>query len=262
MGIRVVLDFSCFVLPQLVLPQSKIGLDFCLEGLESLTLGDRGRVILPLDVRLVLGIEGFSDLLVILVESVFMRSGFCSKDFLCSLGDCILEGGSFLGTGFGGQAFLELFIERFLELSQADRILQSSDVVGGPDSLGSVSMRWSDVQRTALTSLWSVQHSAPLMARVTLTSLMSRWRTMMKTIMCQCFDLGCIQVVLYLSANLNKVLEMQRLCFAHLLRRSWPLSLTLPTPCLPRTPSQLLCSFPTLALKSPSTTSLSLSGLT
>ena len=91
--------------------------------------------------------EGFSDLLVILVESVFMRSGFCSKDFLCSLGDGILEGGPFLGTGFGGQAFLELFIERFLELSQADRILQSSDVVGGPDSLGSVSMRRSDVQR-------------------------------------------------------------------------------------------------------------------
>ena len=147
MGILVVLDFSCFVLPPLVLHQSKIGLEFCLEGLESLTLGDRGRVILPLNVRLVLGMEGFSDLLVILVELVFMRSGFCSRDFLCSLGDCILEGGSFLGTGFGGQAILELFIERFLELSQADRILQSSDVVGGPDSLESVSVRWSDVQR-------------------------------------------------------------------------------------------------------------------
>ena len=164
MGIRVVLDFSCFVLPQLVLHQSKIGLDFCLEGLESLTLGDRGRVILPLDVRLVLGIEGFSDLLVILVEPVFMRSGFCSKDFLCSLGDGILEGGPFLGTGFGGQAFLELFIERFLELSQADRILQSSDVVGGPDSLGSVSMKRSDVQRQyspdqpAVGSAFSTSH--------------------------------------------------------------------------------------------------------
>ena len=41
---------------------------------------------------------------------------------------------------------MELFIERFLELSQADRILQYSDVVGGPESLGSVSMRRSDVQ--------------------------------------------------------------------------------------------------------------------
>ena len=90
--------------------------------------------------------EGFSDLLVILVEPVFMRSGFCSKDFLCSLGDGILEGGPFLGTGFGSQAILELFIERFLELSQADQTLQSSDVVGGSDSLGSVSMRRSDVQ--------------------------------------------------------------------------------------------------------------------
>ena len=123
-----------------------MGLDVCLEGLESLTLGDRGRVILPLDVRLVLGMEGFSDLLVILVEPVFMRSGFCSKDFLCSLGDGILEGGPFLGTGFGSQAILELFIKRFLELSQADQTLQSSDVVGGSDSLGSVSMRRSDVQ--------------------------------------------------------------------------------------------------------------------
>ena len=90
--------------------------------------------------------EGFSDLLVILVEPVFMRSRFCSKDFLCSLGDGIVEGGTFLGTGFGGQAILEVF-ERFLELSQVDRILQSSDVVGGPDSLGSVSVRRSDVQR-------------------------------------------------------------------------------------------------------------------
>ena len=80
MGIRVVLDFSCFFLPPLVLHQSKVGLDFCLEGLESLTLRNGGRVILPLDVRLVLGMEGFVDLLVIHVEPVFMRSGFCSKD--------------------------------------------------------------------------------------------------------------------------------------------------------------------------------------
>ena len=114
---------------------------------------------------------------------------------------------------------------------------------------------------TVLTSLWSVQHSALIMARVTLTSLMSRWRTMMKSIMCQCFGLECIQKVLYLSAILNKVLVMQRLCFSHLLRRSKPLSLTLPTPCLPRTPSQLLCSFSTLSLKSQSTTSLSLCGV-
>ena len=41
---------------------------------------------------------------------------------------------------------MELFIKRFLELSQADQILQSSDIVGGPDCLGSVSMRRSDVQ--------------------------------------------------------------------------------------------------------------------
>ena len=63
-----------------------------------------------------------------------MRSGFYSKDFLWSLNDGILEGGPFLGTGFESQAILELFIERFVELSQADRILQSIDVVGGSDS--------------------------------------------------------------------------------------------------------------------------------
>ena len=114
---------------------------------------------------------------------------------------------------------------------------------------------------TVWTSLWSVQHSAPLMALVKRTSLISRWRTMTKSIMCQCFDLGCIQVVLYLSAILKKVLVMHRLCSAYFLRSSRPLSLTLPTPCLPRTPSQLLWSFPTLALKSPRMISLSLGGV-
>ena len=127
MGIRVVLDFSCFFLPPLVLHQSKVGLDFCLEGLESLTLGNGGRVILPLDVRLVLGMEGFVDLLVIHVEPVFMRSGFCSKDLWFRRSDHL---GAFhralLGT----------------ELSGSD-----SSVVGGPGSLGSVccapSLLWS-----------------------------------------------------------------------------------------------------------------------
>ena len=114
MGIRVVLDFSCFVLPPLVLHQSKIGLDFCLDGLESLTLGDRGRVILPLDVRLVLGKEGFSDLLVILVEPVFMRSGFWSKDFLCRLGDCVLDGKPFLGNWFRRSGHLGAFHRELL----------------------------------------------------------------------------------------------------------------------------------------------------
>ena len=114
---------------------------------------------------------------------------------------------------------------------------------------------------TVQTSLWSVQSSAPLIARVNRTSLMSRWRTVTKSIMCQCFDLGCDQVVLYLSAILNKVLVMHRLCCAHLLRTSGPLSLTLPTPCLPRTLSQLLWSFPTLALKSLRMISLSLGGV-
>ena len=81
---------------------------------------------------------------------------------------------------------------------------------------------------------------------------------MTKSIMCQFFDLGCIQVVLYLSAILKKVLVMHRLCSAYFLRSSRPLSLTLPTPCLLRTPSHLLWSFPTLALKSPRMISLSL----
>lgn len=45
---------------------------------------------------------------------------------------------------------------------------------------------------------------------------MSRWLTMIKSIMCQCLDLGCIHVVLYLSAILNGVLVIQSSCSAHL----------------------------------------------
>ena len=102
----VVLDFSCFVSPPLVLHCSKISLDFGLEGLKLLALGDSGRVIQPLYVRLVLDMYGFFDLFVILIEPVFMGSDIHSKDFLGSLTDCFFERGPFLRAAFGGHTIL------------------------------------------------------------------------------------------------------------------------------------------------------------
>ena len=63
-SVSIVLDFSFFVPPPLVLHCLEISLDFGLEGLKLLALRDEGRVIQPLYVRLVLGMYGFFDLFV------------------------------------------------------------------------------------------------------------------------------------------------------------------------------------------------------
>ncbi len=55
------------------------------------------------------------------------------------------------------------------------------------------------IWRLATIIRWSVQHSAPLMARVMRTPLMSLHLTMMKSIKCQCLEQGCIHEVLYFA---------------------------------------------------------------
>ena len=141
------LDFSCFVPPSQVLHCSKISLDFGQESLKLLALGDRGRVIQPLYVRIVLGMYSFFDLFVILIEPVFMGSGLHSEDFLCSLIDCFFERGQFLSAAFGGYTILELLVKHLLESCPVGWVLQPGDIVVGPGSLGSVSAERCNVQR-------------------------------------------------------------------------------------------------------------------
>ena len=107
------------------------------------------------------------------------------------------------------------------------------------------------------TNLWSVQHSALCISQVILTSWTSLCLSITKSIRCHCLDLGCIQVVLYLSAWQKMVLLMHSMCSAHLPSRSRPLCSGFPH-CGARTAFQLLLTLPTLALKSPKIMSLSL----
>ena len=88
------------------------------------------------------------------------------------------------------------------------------------------------------TRRWSVWHSALGITLVCRTSFRSRWRTSTKSSRCQCFDRGCIQVVFRLSFCWKVVLVMASWCSAQNSSRRRPLSLQLPTPCLPRTPFQ------------------------
>ena len=100
----------------------------------------------------------------------------------------------------------------------------------------------------------------PSIALVIQTSRMSLRRQMAWSFRCHCFDLGCIHVLLYWSAWRNSVLVMVRSFSAQKLNNMWPFELSFPVPWGPSTPSQLLPSVPTLAVKSPSRTSLSLWG--
>lgn len=105
-----------------------------------------GWIILPLDVRLVLGMEGVFDLLVIFVKPIYMASGLGAKDLFCSVGDRVFKGRPFRRAAFGSQASLESFVQEILEAGEATRVFQPSDVVGSPDSLGSLSVRTRYVQ--------------------------------------------------------------------------------------------------------------------
>ena len=50
----------------------------------------------------------------------------------------------------------------------------------------------------ALTRWWSVQYSAPLIARTLCRSCRSRQRTIIYSLICQCLERGCCHVPLYL----------------------------------------------------------------
>ena len=98
------------------------------------------------------------------------------------------------------------------------------------------------VLRLALMSLWSVQHSAPRIALVMRTSLLSLWRVIMQSMRRHCFKRGWIHDVLYLSIS--------RLSSAHLFSNRRSLLFTFSTPCFPISPLHRSTSMPTLALKS------------
>ena len=88
------------------------------------------------------------------------------------------------------------------------------------------------------------------MARVLWMSTLSRHLVMMKSIICQCLERGCIQVVLHSSFCLNMVFVTISSNSEHRASRSSPLELHFPIPCLPMTTDHLSFSLPILALKS------------
>ena len=61
---------------------------------------------------------------------------------------------------------MEFFVKNFLELCQAGWILQPGNIVGGPDSLRSISVRWRDVQcyyspdQPVISPAFSTSHGA------------------------------------------------------------------------------------------------------
>ena len=112
-----------------------------------------------------------------------------------------------------------------------------------------------------LSIWWSVQQFAPRMARVLWMSILSRHLVMMKSIICQCLERGCIQVVLRSSFCLNMVFVTISSNSEHRASRSSPLELHFPIPCLPMTKGHLSFSLPILALKSPISSSLSVRGM-
>ena len=97
------------------------------------------------------------------------------------------------------------------------------------------------------------------MARVLWISILSRHLVMMKSIICQCLERGCIQVVLRSSFCLNMVFVTISSNSEHRASRSSPLELHFPIPCLPMTKGHLSLSLPILALKSHISSSLSVS---
>jgi len=115
-------------------------------------------------------------------------------------------------------------------------------------------LSWLQIRR------WSVQHSAPHIARAIFTSWRSERHTITKSITCQCFKRGCIHEVLYFFWSWNMVLVIQRENSEQTSSKRRPLLLLLPTPCRPMTVCHNWWSVPTRALKSPSQSSLSVRG--
>ena len=86
---------------------------------------------------------------------------------------------------------------------------------------------------TDQTRRWSIKHATvPCMTRVMRTSFRSRERTMKKSKRCQCFDRGCIHVVMYMFLCRNRVLVITRSCSALWRNRRVPFELAFPAlPC-------------------------------
>ena len=87
-------------------------------------------------------------------------------------------------------------------------------------------------------------------------SILSRHLVMMKSIICQCPERGCVQMVLRSSFCLNMVFVTISSNSEHRVSRSSPLEMHFPIPCLPMTKGHLSLFLPILALKSPISSSL------
>ena len=109
-----------------------------------------------------------------------------------------------------------------------------------------------------LSIWWSVQQLAPRMARVLWMSILSRHLAMMKSVICQCLERGCVKVVLRSSYCLNMVFVTISSNSEHRASRNSPFELHFPIPCIPMTKSHLSLSLPILALKYRISSSLSL----
>ena len=99
------------------------------------------------------------------------------------------------------------------------------------------------------------------MARVLWMSILTRHLVMTKSIICQCLERGCIQVVLRSSFCLNIVFINISSNSEHRASRKSPLELHFPIPCLPMTKGHLPLSLPILALKFPISSRLSVRGM-
>ena len=87
--------------------------------------------------------------------------------------------------------------------------------------------------------------------------ILSRHLVMMKSIICQCLERGCIQVVLCSSFCLNMMFVTISSNSEHRASRSSALGLHFPIRCLPITKGHLSLSLRILALKSAISNSLS-----
>ena len=100
------------------------------------------------------------------------------------------------------------------------------------------------IEATFDLSIWrSAQQLAPSMARVLWMSILSKHLFMMKSIICQCLERGCIQVVLRLSFCLNMVFVTISSKSERRTSRSSPLEY-FPIPYLPMTKRYLSFSLP------------------
>ena len=154
-----------------------------------------------------------------------------TQDSFCCYSDNLLKLAPLLRAVFSTWCTgLEFLIKCFLKPVVMVGVSQSGHVNGDLMILGCLHCVGPMCSlRIDLTNLWFVQHSAPCMALVILMSWISLSLTITKSIRSYCLDLGCIQVVLYLSTWWKMVFVMHSMCSAHLLSRSRPVLFRFPT---------------------------------